>query len=359
MANIRLKFVKAYIDQRGKVRHYVRRAGRRLIPLPGLPGSDEFMEAYGRATAAMPRVEVASTRTGTDSIAAMIAGYLSSAAFANLAVASRREYRRILESLRRDFGNLRITTMQRKHVMRMLDTKAKHPAAARDFLRCLRLLMQYAIGIGVRQDDPTAGVRVKMPKSDGFHTWTEDEIAAFASAYPVGSKPRLALVLMLNTALRCSDVVKIGRGQVRNGTVHLTAQKTKTSLAIPITAELAAAINAAAPSEHMVFLVNERGQAFTGRGFSQWFRRQCEHAGLKGLSAHGLRKAACRRLAEAGCSANEIAAISGHANLAEVARYTKAADQAKLARAAMARTEKEHQLSHLAEKSVSPGKKDR
>ena len=359
MANIKLKFVKAYIDQHGKVRHYVRRPGRRLIPLPGLPGSDAFMEAYGRATAAMPRVEVASARTGADSIAAMIAGYLRSAALANLAVASQREYRRILEGLRRDFGNLRITTMQRKHVMRMLDTKAKHPAAARDFLRCLRLLMQYAIGIGVRQDDPTAGIRVKMPKSDGFHTWTEDEIAAFEASYPVDSKPRLALALMLNTALRCSDVVKIGRGQVRNGTIHLTAQKTKTSLAIPITAELAAAINAAAPSEHMVFLVNERGQAFTGRGFSQWFRRQCEHAGLKGLSAHGLRKAACRRLAEAGCSANEIAAISGHASLAEVARYTKAADQAKLARAAMARTEKEHRLSHLAEKSVSPSKKDR
>jgi integrase len=85
----------------------------------------------------------------------------------------------------------------------------------------------------------------------------------------------------------------------------------------------------------VVFLVSERGQAFTGRGFSQWFRRQCAQAGLKGLSAHGLRKATCRRLAEAGCSVNEIAAISGHASLAEVARYTRRADQAKLARNAL------------------------
>ena len=59
-------------------------------------------------------------------------------------------------------------------------------------------------------------------------------------------------------------------------------------------------------------------------------------------AAHGLRKAACRRLAEAGCSANVIASISGHTTLTEVARYTKAADQERMARdgmAAISRTE--------------------
>jgi integrase len=154
----------------------------------------------------------------------------------------------------------------------------------------------------------------------------------------VGTKPRLALELLINTAVRCSDVVRLGRAHIRNGTISIAAQKTGSAVTIPITTELAAAINAAAPSEHVVFLISERGQAFTGRNFSQWFRRECERVGLKGLSAHGLRKAACRRLAEAGCSANEIAAISGHASLAEVARYTRRADQAKLARNAMAKT---------------------
>jgi site-specific recombinase XerD len=54
------------------------------------------------------------------------------------------------------------------------------------------------------------------------------------------------------------------------------------------------------PNEHLVFLTNEYGQAFTGRNFSQWFRRQCKQAGLKDLSAHGVRKAMCLRLAENG-----------------------------------------------------------
>jgi integrase len=53
------------------------------------------------------------------------------------------------------------------------------------------------------------------------------------------------------------------------------------------------------------------------------------------LSVHGLRKSCCRRLAEAGCSAPQIAAISGHLSLREVQRYIAAADQQSMVRQAM------------------------
>jgi integrase len=92
----------------------------------------------------------------------------------------------------------------------------------------------------------------------------------------------------------------------------------------------------ATPSEHLTFLVTEFGKPFAPAGFGNWFRDQCNEAGLpKHCSAHGLRKAACRRLAEAGCTAHQIAAISGHASLREVERYTKAVDQARLAKDAI------------------------
>jgi integrase len=68
------------------------------------------------------------------------------------------------------------------------------------------------------------------------------------------------------------------------------------------------------------------------------FRSWCDAAGLpQHCVFHGLRKSACTRLADAGCTAHEIAAISGHKTLKEVERYTKGADQARLARAAMER----------------------
>jgi integrase len=339
----RLQYLKEFVDRHGKARFYVRRPGHKLVALPGAPFSEEFLTAYAAALADThtTRVQVGATRTRAGSINAMVVGYLGTADFHNLAPTSKKQYGRILEGLRREHGDRSITALERRHVLMMLDAKAKTPIAAKDFLRCLRVLIRYALSIGVRDSDPTAGVRVKLPKSEGFRTWDEASIAAFKAAYPIGSKPRLALALLLNTASRCADVVRIGRGNVRNGTLHLTQQKTGTALQIPLTAELADAINAAAPSEHVTFLLNERGRAFSAQRFSQWFGEQCRSIGLNGLSAHGLRKAACRRLAEAGCSANEIMAVSGHASLNEIIRYTRAAEQARMARSAMARTHRE------------------
>jgi site-specific recombinase XerD len=98
------------------------------------------------------------------------------------------------------------------------------------------------------------------------------------------------------------------------------------------------------PGEHLTFLVTETGKPFSAAGFGNWFRDRCNEAGLRQCSAHGLRHAACRRLAEAGCTAHQIAAISGQASLREVERYTKAADQARLARQAF---EKEHRRTDV------------
>jgi integrase len=336
MTSLRLRYVHAFVDRHGRPRHYFRRHGRRT-PLPGLPGSVEFNRAYEQALAGTPpTAEVGAARTVAGSVNAMIVGYLGSAAFGQLALASQRQYRRIFEELRHKHGDRSIATLERRHLALMLESKAATPSAARDLLRCLRLIVQHAIKLGIRQDDPTNGVRVKMPKTEGFKTWTEEDIAAFEAAYPIGTKPRLALALLLGAALRASDVVRVGRSHVRNGTVTIMQQKTGTALAIPVSAALATAINATA-TDAIVFLVNEHGRAFTAKGFGKWFTAQCERIGLKGLSPHGLRKAACRRLAEAGCSANEIAAISGHKSLNEVARYTRAADQARMARNAIAR----------------------
>jgi site-specific recombinase XerD len=127
----------------------------------------------------------------------------------------------------------------------------------------------------------------------------------------------------------------MGRQHVRNGAVSVRQQKTGTMLEIEIHRELQKVLDAT-PSEHLTFLVTERGQPFTAAGFGNRFRDCCNAAGLpKHCSAHGLRKAACRRLAEAGCTIHQIAAISGHASLREVERYTKAVDQARLAREAV------------------------
>src|SRR5262249_18376826 len=105
-------------------------------------------------------------------------------------------------------------------------------------------------------------------------------------------------------------------------------------LVIPIVPELAAAL-AAAGSENLTFLVTRTGAPFTAAGFGNHFRDWCNEAGLPHCSAHGLRKAICRRLAEAGCNSLQIAAITGHKTSRLVDHYTAARSQTLLARAAM------------------------
>jgi integrase len=97
------------------------------------------------------------------------------------------------------------------------------------------------------------------------------------------------------------------------------------------------AIIDATPSGHLTLLITELVAPFTAAGFGNWFREQCDMANLHHCSFHGLRKAASLRLAEAGCTPHEIAAITGHASLKEIVRYTQTADRKRLAAAAMAK----------------------
>jgi len=132
-------------------------------------------------------------------------------------------------------------------------------------------------------------------------------------------------------------VVRIGRQMIRDGVLTIRQKKTGVTLAIPVHPDLAAII-AATPAGHLTLLVTERGKSYGANAFSEMFRKWCDAAELPGHCVfHGLRKAACTRLADAGASVHEIAAISGHQTLKEIARYTKAADQARLAKAAMER----------------------
>jgi hypothetical protein len=133
------------------------------------------------------------------------------------------------------------------------------------------------------------------------------------------------------------DSRALGRQHIRDGVLHVMQQKTGKSLALPVRPELRAAIDAT-PTGHLTFLVTKTGKSYGANDFSEQFRKWCDDAGLpQRCTFHGLRKAGCLRLAHAGCSANDIAAWSGQ-SLREVERYTRAADQARLARNAMART---------------------
>jgi integrase len=340
MGGIRLKFVHQWVDKRNggaKPRYYFRRPGFARLPLPGLPGSEQFMAAYQAALAGqIPQFQIGTSRTKAGSIGALIVSYFCSPSFLALTPGTQQNYRLILEKFRSEHGDKPVALLTRQHVNAMLAQKILTPAAANRWLRLVKTIMSFAVENDWRKDNPTIGIKPVTNRTDGFHCWTEDEISQFENHHAIGSRARLALALLLYTAQRRSDVIRMGRQHIRDGIVHVRQQKTGAMLDIPLHPALAAII-AATPNEHLTFLINRFNEPFTAAGFGNWFRDQCNLAGLpKHCAAHGLRKAACRRLAEAGCSANVIASISGHTTLAEVARYTKAAEQKLMARQGIA-----------------------
>jgi integrase len=332
---LRLRFVQAWVDDEGRAYHYFRRLGFERVRLPGLPGSAEFNRAYEAALASAPE-SIGAGRSRPGSVAAAIAGYYGSPAFRKaLAPSSQAVRKAVLEAFRREHGDKLLRAMPTKFLRALLE--AMEPTTAKNWLAAIRALTAYAIKTDLIETDPTLGIRLRRMTGDGFHTWSEEEIAQFEAAHPIGSRERLAFALGLYTGQRRGDVIHMGRQHVRGDLLHVTQQKTGKALAIPMHPELVA-ILATVPATQMTFVLTLRGKPFDPHAFTPWFVQACTAAGLpRECTFHGLRKAACRRLAEAGCTVHEIAAISGHATLKEIERYTKAADQLRLARAAMER----------------------
>src|SRR5262245_57344798 len=340
------KYVQAFVDKRDdRAYYYLRRRGFPKVRLPGLPWSPSFMAAYEAAMAG-PRNAIGTGSIKPGSVAAVVGEYLDSQQFFGSKSAGTQRMRRgILERFRAAYGDRPFALLPPEWIEALLDSKPPH--AARSWLVTLRSLCQFARKRGYLRADPTANIKLRAVKSDGFHCWTDAEIAQYEAYHSIGSKPRLALALLLYTTQRRSDVVRMGRQHIRETpegpVLYVKQRKTGVELLIPIYPELRAVLDAT-PSEHLTFLVTATGKPYGDNHFSESFREWCDAAGLpKRCSAHGLRKARCRWLAEHECSGPEIMANSGHETMKELVRYTKGADQARLARNAMARTTK-HEL---------------
>ena len=122
-----------------------------------------------------------------------------------------------------------------------------------------------------------SGIKPLKIAGDGYHAWTDAEIARFLAQHPAGSTARLAMLLALYTGQRRSDVVRMGWADIDDGFIKVKQEKTKAHLGIPIAAALAEALKDI-PKDRATFLVSSHGDAFTGAGMGNWFRARCDEA---------------------------------------------------------------------------------
>jgi Phage integrase central domain len=273
------KFVHGFIDRHGKPRWYFRRAGFKQVRLPGLPWSPEFMAAYEQALAGQP-APVGAERTMPGTLRALAASYFASPAFRTTRPSTQYTYRNIIDRLCVEHGDKRVALLQRDHVVKLLAARTNTPRTANALRQSLRALMQHAVEIGLRADDPTRDVR-KIPtiKGEGYHSWTESEIAQFEHRHPVGSRARLAFALLLYTGQRRSDVVRMGHQHIKDGGICVFQQKTGREVWIPVHEALAPII--AETSTNLTFLLTDQGKPYTAAGFGNWFRDQWPGGGLE------------------------------------------------------------------------------
>jgi hypothetical protein len=209
------------------------------------------MAAYAQALAVMPSAIGAAKRSGPGSVSAAIAEYYLSRAFKSFTGGTPAQRRAVLERFREDNGHLLLASLPKEFLIGLFDTMSAH--SARALLKTLRHFLGWCVERRLMKSNPTLGIRIRLPKSDGFHTWSEHEIAAFETHHSIGTKSRLALALGLYTGQRRADVVCIGRQHVRDGVLTVRQKKTGITLAIPVHPELATII-ASTPTGDLTFL---------------------------------------------------------------------------------------------------------
>jgi integrase len=353
--DVDLPYLSAEKSRHGKARLYVRKNGRRIL-VKSPKGSPGFAREYAAAIEALDKLKTQPVKPlpslpAPKSLGALAMQYFASSEFRGLDATMQKRRRSVIEECLREklnddapevFRDCPYAVMGPEHIRRLRDLKAaeigkngkEKAGAANNRRKYLSSMFGWAIEVGKARANPCREVRRVKYASEGFHTWTLAEVRKFTAKWPIWTKPRLALELLLLTGARRGDMVTLGRQHVEDGWIRYVPQKTRYKRMEPTYKPLLpqlAEVIAQSPCGDLTFLVTSFGKPFTPAGFSNWFRERCNEAGLPHCSAHGLRKAGATIAAESGATEQQLMAIFDWTTPAQAAVYTRKANRKKLA----------------------------
>ncbi|WGR60259.1 hypothetical protein E3U26_05845 [Paracoccus ferrooxidans] len=315
---------KPYRDRHGKVRWRYRCKGFTAELGPEW-GSEDFCRRYAEAVNQQKaKPGAGANRTVPGSFNDLVVRFYK-LHLPTIAASTAADYRAVIEPLRAKHGHKRVAHMQRRHVIEIKADLAATPMQANKTLKRLSQMMDLAVDLEWRTDNPVKGVKRFPVNSEGFHTWDEGEIARFYEIHQMGTPAHRAMTLMLYTGAAKCDAVKLGRGNIRDGRIVYRRRKTKKNpegfeVNIPVHPYLAETLEHVAPSA-FTFLQTENGKARSPAGLGNSMRKWCDKAGLPLCTSHGLRKAICRRIAEVEGDVFKVMAVSGHTDIKEAQKY--------------------------------------
>jgi integrase len=339
-------------DRHGNVRLYARRYGRRIRISVGR-NDPAFLESYQRALDTLAELASAPAPSPTEKKKPAVRGslgwlaflYFGSEEFDQLQSGPTR--RAVIEDCLREtvrdgstdlMADCPLSFFTPAKVKRLRDLKKGLPGAANNRRKYLSAMFAWAIEEGHLKANPARDVRRVRYATDGYHTWTVAEVCQFAKRHPIGTKPYLALCLLLFTGTRAGDMIRLGPQHVHGGWLAFVPRKTRHVRADtsekPLLPPLAAAI-AAGPIGKISFLETQYGKRFSDKGIGNAMREWCDQAGLPKCTCHGLRKAGATILAELGVGTPHLMAVFDWATPAQAEPYIRAANRKSMARDAM------------------------
>ena len=347
------------ISRHGKTVWYVRVGHGPRIRLKAAYGTPEFQAEYEagiRGERAQPKAP-----TCTGSFKWLYDRYRETAEWASLSPTTRRQRENIMLHVLEKNGDADFRKITRATIEAGLDRRKETPAAARNFFKTMRGLFKWAARTGHIPLDPSIGVKnLKAKKTGGFKAWTEDDVAAYEAKWPHGSKERVWLHVLLFTGLRRGDAVVVGKQHVKDGVIYIRTEKSgyETEVPMPLHPTLVATLKTG-PTGDLHFICGANGTPLTKESFGNLFREACNAAGIR-KSAHGLRKLAATRYADAGATVAELEALFGWHGGGMASLYTREADRRRLAQQAAAkfvRTSKQHSIPSPKDKVRGPAEK--
>src|SRR5262249_31384161 len=308
----------------GAVSWYVRCGKGRRVRIRAEFGSPDFEAEYQAAVSGSARPPRNAPATA---LAWLVARYRETSDWTALSRRTRRQRENIFRQLLETAGDKPFARIDAATVNAGLERRAKTPFQARHFLDTMRGLFRWAKKAGLVKVDPTTDVDAPRRKQGpGYPTWTEADVAMYQRRWPIGTRERVWIDVLLYTGLRCGDAVRLGRQHIRDGEIQLVTEKTGTPVPLPILPELAKTL-AAGPCGDL---------PMSAGYFSNEFVRAARTAGVRG-SAHGVRKIAATRAANNGATVAELEAMFGWTGGRMASYYTREADRRRLAKGAISK----------------------
>lgn len=331
----------------GQVRWFYRtRRGKKQLrgihDEPPLRITADVLAAYEDAKA---RLEGSPGLARKDTLGWICDRYLDSATFGRLSSQTQANRRGVVRRLGqggpdgKGYLHRPAAGMSTLHVERLRDELGGNAGNTR--VKVLRYIFKWAVSEGLVTTNPAKDATLIRVVTEGHTPWSREDILTYEARHPVGTKAHLALALFLYTGQRISDVASFGPLNVREGRLVYVQHKGRgrqiKRRSLPLVEPLQK-ILAASPLGETTWLETEYRKPFSIKGLGNKMRQWCDEAGLRELSAHGIRKATGIMAAERGCTAHQIMEMLGHDTLQEAERYTRAANAKTLADAGFART---------------------